>query len=134
MVGPLDRVAVEAAVVESGVPEQLVSQATGQAVPRDALAAAAPAPLVRLHEATGQYRLAELKALPGHHQAELVEAGERQVRDGEGSVGHVEVFRMAGVEPPSSEDLAPHTPATTRQPPFPDSPPRDYTVVCEEIP
>ena len=44
---------------------------------RDALAAAAATPLISLHETTGQHRPVGLEALPNHHQAELVEAGER---------------------------------------------------------
>src|SRR5690606_35499099 len=39
-----------------------------------------------------------LEALPGRGQSELIEAAERrEVRGGEGSVGHVEVFRMGCV-------------------------------------
>jgi len=58
-------------------PERLVSEATDQAAARDALAAAAATPLISLHETTGQHRPVGLEALPNHHQAELVEAGER---------------------------------------------------------
>src|SRR5674476_1172560 len=68
-----------------------------------------------------------LDALPDHDQAELVEAGERgQVGDRECSVGHVEVFQMAGVRtsiigrprplPPhrrASHPVQTHQPATT---------------------
>jgi len=39
-----------------------------------------------------------LETLPDHDEAELVQAGERdQVSSSEGSVKHVEVFRMSGV-------------------------------------
>ena len=45
-----------------------------------------------------QHRPVGLKPLPDDLEAELVEAAERgQVRAGEGSVRHVEVFRMGGV-------------------------------------
>lgn len=38
------------------------------------------------------------QALPGDRETELVQAAERsKVRAGEGSVGHVEAFRMGGV-------------------------------------
>ena len=73
-------------------------QPTHQAVPRDPFAATAPAPLIRLADPARQHRPAGLQTLPDYHQAELVKAGERrQIRDRECSVGHVEVFRMAGV-------------------------------------
>jgi hypothetical protein len=47
--------------------------------------------------------------LPDHDKPELGQAAERrQVRADEGSVGHVEVFRLGSVRTPSSEDLDPH--------------------------
>ena len=50
-------------------------QPTDQAVPRHPLAAAASTPLVGLADPTRQDCPARLKALPEHHQSELVEAG-----------------------------------------------------------
>jgi hypothetical protein len=38
--------------------------------------------------------------LPDHDKPELVQAAERQVRADEGSVGHVEVFRLGSVRTP----------------------------------
>jgi len=52
-------------------------QTTDQAVPREALTAAPPTPLVRLADPAGQDRPVGLQALPDHHQAELVKTGER---------------------------------------------------------
>jgi hypothetical protein len=79
-------------------PERLMRQPTDQAVPRHPLAAAASTPLVGLADPTRQDCPARLKALPEHHQAELVEAGKcGQVGGREGSVGHVEVVRAEGV-------------------------------------
>jgi len=56
------------------------------------------APLVRLHDTAGQDRTVRLETLPEDFKAELLETAERgQVRASEGSVRHVEVFRMGGV-------------------------------------
>ena len=65
------------------------------------------------------------QALPGDLQPELVQAAERgQVRAGEGSVRHVEVFRMGGVR----------TPIIGRPRPLPGHRRADhrYTLNCEE--
>ena len=52
-----------------------------------------------------------LQPLPEHFEPEIIKTSERgQVRAGEGSVRHVEVFQM-GKSPPSSGDLDPY-PAT----------------------
>ena len=62
-----------------------------------------------------------LNALARHFQAQVIQARERaQVRAIKDSIGHVEVFQMDGVGPPSSEDLDPY-PATTRR--IPTQPP-----------
>jgi len=56
------------------------------------------APTVRFDDPAGQYRPAGLESLPDDLQPEFVQAGEGgQVRAGEGSVAHVEVFRLGGV-------------------------------------
>ena len=79
-------------------PERLVRQLPDHTVARSTLAAAASAPSVVVDDAAGQHRPVGLQALPGHDQAELVKARERgQVGASEGSVGHVEVFRMGSV-------------------------------------
>jgi len=67
-------------------------------VTRDALAAAAPTPLIGLEDAAGQHSAVGFESLPDDVEAELLEAAERgQVRAREGSVRHVEVFQMDGV-------------------------------------
>jgi hypothetical protein len=75
-----------------------VRQPTNHRVARGSLTAAASAPAVRFDDPARQYRTIRLEPLPGDFKAELVEAAERgQVRGAEGTVKHVEVFRMAGV-------------------------------------
>ena len=65
-------------------------------VARDALAAAPPAPVVRLDDPAGEHGAVGLEQLGGDLQAEDVQTGEGgQVGGREGSIGHVEVFRMA---------------------------------------
>jgi len=81
-----------------------VRQLTGDAVARACFGSAAATPpgeLVSLDDPTGQHRTIRFKPLPDHLQAELVEAAERaQIRAGEGSVKHVEVFLLGGVRTP----------------------------------
>jgi len=79
-----------------------VRQPSGHAVTGDALASAAPAPLVRIDDPAGQHRTVRFQPLSHGLQAELLQPAERgQVRAGEarirGSVSHVEVFRMRRV-------------------------------------
>ncbi len=82
-------------------PQGLVREPPGHRVSCGALAAASPAPLVRLLDPAGQDRSLWLEALPDDFEAEVVQAAERgQVRAGEGSVKHVEVFRMGSVRTP----------------------------------
>lgn len=79
-------------------PERFVGQLSGNRVTRAAFLPAAPTPAIVLDDPTGQHRSVRLKTLSGHLQTELGEAAERgQVRASEGSVRHVEVFRMGGV-------------------------------------
>lgn len=67
-------------------------------VTRCPLAAAAVAPPVGCDDAAGQDGPFRLDALPGDLKSEVVQTGEGgQVRRGEGSVGHVEVFPMGSV-------------------------------------
>ena len=82
-----------------------------------------------LKDPAREHRPVGLEALPGHLKTERVEPAERgQVRAGECSVAHVEVF-LAGLveEPPSSEGLdafsRTDTPASCRG---------DDTLICEE--
>jgi hypothetical protein len=80
-------------------PQRFVRQSPDHGVTRRPFAAAAAAPLVRLHDPAGELRTVRSQSLAGHFEAELIESAERgQVRAGEaalgGSVGHVEVFRM----------------------------------------
>lgn len=82
-------------------PERLVRQPPEHGVARRTLAAAAAAALIRLEDAARQHRPIRLETLPEHDQTELAEAAERrQIRTGEGSVRHVEVFRLGGVGTP----------------------------------
>ena len=82
-------------------PERLVRQLPAHRVTGHALAAAPPAPVVRLHDPTRQHGPVRLEQLAGDLQTEAVEAGEgSQVRAREGSFRHVEVFRMGGVGTP----------------------------------
>ncbi len=88
----------------------LMGQAAGHGVAGDAFAATASTPpligISVLDDAAGEHCPLWLETLAGHEEAELVEAAEvGQIGDVEpcirarhgGSVGHVEVFRMAGV-------------------------------------
>src|SRR5690606_22851118 len=78
--------------------EGFMRERTGDRVTRDPLGAAAAAPRVGLVHAALEDCPVGLEALPGHGQTELIETAERgEVRGREGSVGHVEVFRMGGV-------------------------------------
>jgi hypothetical protein len=75
-----------------------VGQPPDHGVARRSFAAAAAAPLIRLDDPAGDHSTVGFESLPDGLQAELVESAERsQVRASEGSVGHVEVFRMGGV-------------------------------------
>jgi hypothetical protein len=68
------------------LPERFMRQPPDQAVTREAFAAAATAPLVRVADPAGQDRPAGLESLPKHHQTEPIKTGERgQIRGGEGS-------------------------------------------------
>ena len=73
----------------------------GSRCPRDALTAAAAAPLVGLDDAAHQDRATRVDPLPEDLEAELIEAAERgQVRESEGSVRHAEVFRIGSTRTP----------------------------------
>jgi hypothetical protein len=102
-----------------------VRQSTDHGVARDALAAAAATPLVRLDDSAREHRAVRFEALPDGFETEVVEPGERgQVRAGEGSLKHVEVFQMAGVR----------TSILRRPRPLPAHRRADhrYTLNCEE--
>ena len=83
--------------------QRFVRQPTGHRVPRRTLCSAAPAPpvqLVRIDPA-GQHRPVGLPTLTNDLQAEFVQAAEcTQIRAHEGSVRHVEVFRLGGAGTP----------------------------------
>jgi hypothetical protein len=106
--------------------QRFVRQPTGHGVARDALTSAAAAPVVRVDDPARQDRTIRLEALPDDLKAELVETAERgQVSAGEGSVRHVEVFRMDGVR----------TSIIGRPRPLPGQRRTAcYTLNCEEIP
>ena len=94
-------------------------------VPRNPFAAAATAPLVELDDAASDHRAVGLEPLPNGFETELIQSAERgQVRASEGSVVHVEVFRMGSVRTSILEDLDP-SPGQRRAHPR-------YTLNCEE--
>jgi len=87
-------------------PERLVCQPPDHRVARRSLATATTAPLVRFDDPAGQHRPTRFEPLPGGFEAELVKSAERgQVRAGEGSIAHVEVFRMGSVRTSILGDL-----------------------------
>jgi hypothetical protein len=56
---------------------------------------------VRLDDPARQHRTIRLDPLPDHLQTKLVETAEhREIRASEGSVAHVEVFRLGSVRTP----------------------------------
>ena len=106
-------------------PERLMSQHSGDTVTRDAFFTAATAPPILLGDPARQHRTIGSEALAGHLQPELVEAAEHgQIRAREGSVRHVEVFRMGSVR----------TPIIGRPRPLPRQrrAAHLYTLICEE--
>jgi len=93
-------------------PERLVRQPPDHRVPGRALASAVTTPSVGLDNPAPENRPIGLQPLPEHFEPEIIKTSERgQVRAGEGSVRHVEVFQMDGKSPPSSGDFDP-CPAT----------------------
>jgi hypothetical protein len=87
-------VAPDGDVQAGGSPaERLVRQPSDHGAPRNALAAAAPAPVVGVDDPAGEHRAIGVEALAGHDESELVQAAEHsQVRTAEagvrGSVSH----------------------------------------------
>jgi hypothetical protein len=80
---PPDVAALAAAVAPDGdlqaggsPAERLVRQPSDHGAPRNALAAAAPAPVVRVDDAAGEHRAIGVEALTGHDEPELVQAAE----------------------------------------------------------
>ena len=94
------------------------------------MAAAAPAPVIRVEDPARHHRPVGVEPLPGDFEPELVETAEQdQVRAIEarrGSVVHVEVFQMGGVRTSTSGDLGAYL--------VTDAPAHLYTLICEEIP
>ena len=87
-------------------PQRSMGQASDHGVPYGPLAAVATTPLVRLQDAAGEHSPPWLEALACHRESELVETAEsgqvsaHKPSNGarrDGSVGQVEVFRMACV-------------------------------------
>jgi len=99
---PVTPVAAHPDLQDRGTPpERFMGQPPGHRVPRDSLAPAAVAPLVRLHDPARQHRPRGFDSLPDDLESEVVQPAEGgQVGANEGSVGHVEVFRMGGVGTP----------------------------------
>src|SRR5699024_8456927 len=80
------------------VTEWLVSQRPGDRAPRRRSCSAGAAPRILLSEPAFEHRPLGREPLPYSDQAQLLQAREgRQIGVVKGSVGHVEVFRMASV-------------------------------------
>ena len=80
------------------MPERLMRKPTDHGVPRHALGPAPAAPRIVVDDAALDHRPLLVEMLPHGLEAELVEAAERgEAGRGEGSVEHVEVFRMGSV-------------------------------------
>ncbi|PFG37181.1 hypothetical protein ATL41_1932 [Flavimobilis soli] len=99
--------------------QRLVRQPARDGVSRQAFAAAAPAPPVRLidvDDPAGEHRPVRLEMLPDDLQAELIETAERgQVSAREGSVKHVEVFLDGQCENFRPRETSTSTQAPTRR-------------------
>jgi hypothetical protein len=82
-------------------PERLVRHPPHHRVTRHGLAPATTAPPIQRpvgDDPAGQDRPVWFEALSGDFEAKLIKPGKRgQIRAGEGSVRHVEVFQMSGV-------------------------------------
>ena len=105
--------------------ERLVRQMAGDALVRDALAAAPPAPPIGLGDPTRQHRPVGLQLLPDDLQAEVVQAAERgQVRAREGSVQQRRGPSGGSVRTPILEGPRPSTGQRRAS--------RLYTVICDE--
>jgi hypothetical protein len=106
-------------------PQRLVRQPTHHGVAEHPLATATAAPPVRLGDPASKHRTPRLEPLPDHLQTQLIDPAERrQVRAGEGSVGHVEVFRMVSVRTPIIGRPRPLSRDRRAHP--------SYTVNCDE--
>lgn len=80
------------------VTEWLMGEPTDNGVSHDALNATRSAPRICLNDATLDHRPMRAKVLTNGLETELIEAAERgEVRANEGSVEHVEVFRVDSV-------------------------------------
>ncbi|CAL8898581.1 hypothetical protein PGAAJM_07375 [Kocuria varians] len=80
------------------MPERLVREAAHHRIPWHALCSALAAPRIVVDDAALDHRPIRIEMLTHGLEAELVEAAERgEAGRGEGSVEHVEVFRMGSV-------------------------------------
>lgn len=85
------------------MPGRFMCKPTSDGIPRHALrtAPATPVVAVTVHDAALQHSPIRLELLPDGFETELLKAAEcGQIRGGEGSVGHVEVFQIGGVRTP----------------------------------
>jgi hypothetical protein len=83
------------------------------------------APRIRFHDPASQHGTTRFQVLPDHLEAELIQPSERgQVRAIEGSVRHIEVFRVGCVR----------TPIIGRPRPLPSERRASdaYTLICDE--
>lgn len=109
------------------MPERFVGELSGDGFSQYALgpAPATPAIIGAIGDTAFQHRPIGFQSLPDGFEAELIRAAEGgQVRASEGSVGHVEVFRVGGLGTSIIGRPRPH-PASDAPTPF-------YTLDCEE--
>lgn len=79
----------------------LVGEATDHGVAGDPFAPTLATPPVIVHHPAGHLAAIREDSLANHHEAEVIQAGERgQIGGSKGSVGHVGVFQMGSVGTP----------------------------------
>ena len=114
--------------------ERLMRQRPHHSVAHDAFGAALATPWIRLDHATLDHRPACLDPLPDSFETELVKSAERsEIRRGEGSVEHVEVFQMGSVGTSILEDLDPYPRTSERTPPTPSNA-KSHQTSCPRTP
>jgi len=107
------------------MPERFMRKPTRHRVASHALASALATPAIRFSDATLDDRTIRLHDLPDGLKTELIESAERgQGGRGEGSVEHVEVFRMGS----AGTSILVETSTPTRPP----TRSGDYTLDREE--
>ena len=99
------------------MPERLMRQPPRHRVTRRTLSTTLPTPRIGLGDPALDHRPIRLEQLPDSFEAELIQSAERgQIRRGEGSLEHVEVFRMVSLGTSILEDLDPSPPTDASTP------------------